>query len=334
MMRGLISPGLNIVLSVVLALFCFQFVGLYEQTIIAMVGINIILAVSLNLVNGFTGQFSMGHVGFMCVGAYLSAWLSTVLMPQFGFWQEWLNTPVLREFVFLALCILGGLISAAVGILVGIPSLRLRGDYLAIVTLGFGEIIRILILNIDAVGGARGLGGIPQMSNLAWIFAWAGLTCLFCYRILQSTAGKQFMAVRDDETATNAMGLSTTKIKVRSFALASFFSGVAGVLFAHQLQYLNPGTFTFNYSFQVIAMIVLGGLGSLSGSVVAAALLTFGLEALRMLQDLTGLDLRMIIYALILILIMLTRPEGIFGQKEIWHTWRWIQSRFRKAAMT
>ncbi len=320
-MRGLITPSVNIVGATLLALLCMQLVGPYQQVVLAFVGINIILAVSLNLVNGCTGQFSMGHVGFMAVGAYFSAWLSTLVLPRLSFWNEWIQVPVVGEILFFGITIAAGLLSALIGVLVGIPSLRLRGDYLAIVTLGFGEIIRILILNIEEIGGARGLIGIPKLANLSWIFVWACLTCLFCYRILRSTAGKQFMAVRDDETAALSMGLSTTRIKVRSFAIASFFAGVAGVLFAHETLYLNPGTFTFNYSFQIIAMIVLGGLGSLSGSVVAAALLTYGLELLRVLQECIGLDLRMIVYALILIIIMLTRPEGIFGQSEIWKYW-------------
>lgn len=321
-MRGLFTPILLIVGSFVTAFLASVMVGDYELTILGYVGINIILAVSLNMVNGFTGQFSMGHVGFMAVGAYVTAWLTTVIAPQMGLTQAVLTDPWASPFIFLGLLIFGGLVSALIGVVVGIPSLRLRGDYLAIVTLGFGEIIRILILNIDQVGGARGLYGIPKLSNLTWIFGVAAFTCLICYRILKSTAGKQFMAVRDDETATMAMGLSTTRIKVRAFALASFFSGVAGVLFAHETLYLNPQTFTFNYSFQVIAMVVLGGMGSLTGSVTAATLLTVSLEALRILQDWLGVDLRMIIYALILVVIMLTRPEGIFGQKEIWNFFR------------
>ena len=166
-----------------LGVFCILYVGQYEPVVLAYVGIHIILAVSLTLVNGSTGQFSMGHIGFMAVGAYSSAWLSTVILPRIEIWNQWIATPVLGETLFFALTIFGGLVSAAIGIVVGIPSLRLRGDYLAIVTLGFGEIIRILILNIDDVGGARGLIGIPKLGNIGWIFAWACLTCLFCFRM-------------------------------------------------------------------------------------------------------------------------------------------------------
>lgn len=288
----------------------------YPQTVIASIGINVILAVSLNLVNGFTGQFSLGHAGFMAVGAYASAVLTTTLGPLL--WgPELLNQPVIGEFILCSSILAGGVVSGLVGVLVGIPSLRLRGDYLAVVTLGFGEIIRILILNVDAVGGARGYYGIPQLVNLYWISVFAVLTVLVIQRVLNSIVGKQFMAVRDDETATLAMGLSTTRIKVRAFVMSAFFAGLAGALFAHYYAYLNPATFTFNYSFQIVAMVVLGGMGSITGSVVAAILLTGLLEVLRELQTYTQLDLRMVIYSLLLIVIMLTRPQGIFGNREL-----------------
>ncbi len=287
----------------------------YPQMVAALCGINVILAVSLNLVNGFTGQFSMGHAGFMAVGAYMSAGFSTVLFPM-AVGSTW------EPLYFLLITLLGGVASALVGLVVGIPSLRLKGDYLAIVTLGFGEIIRVTILNVDAVGGARGMIGIPQWTNLYWITAWVVITVLTLVRLTTSIPGKQFMAVRDDETAATAMGLSTTRIKVKAFVTASFFAGIAGALFAHHYSYLNPSSFSFSYSFQIIAMVVLGGMGSLTGSIFSAIFLTALLEALRPLQDLTGVDLRMVIYALVLILIMLTRPQGIFGTRELWKGWK------------
>jgi branched-chain amino acid transport system permease protein len=291
-----------------------EFLAPYPQTVAAMCGINIILAVSLNLVNGLTGQFSMGHAGFMAAGAYTSATLSVLVLPWLGISAD----GFLHYFIFFAIVILSGAVSALVGACVGIPSLRLKGDYLAIVTLGFGEIIRTFILNIETIGGARGFIGIPQWSNLYWIFGTAIFSVVLIQRLISSIPGKQFMAVRDDETAATAMGLSTTKIKVRAFVIASFFAGVAGALFAHQYAYLNPSTFNFNYSFQIITMVVLGGMGSMSGSITAAIFLTAMLELLRPLQDLTRIDLRMVIYALILIVLMLTRPQGIFGRKELW----------------
>lgn len=292
--------------------------GDYPQTILALAGINIILAVSLNLVNGFTGQFSMGHAGFMAVGAYVGASWTVYFMPLLG--TSWTTDALLSQFSMLSALIMGGIVAGLIGILVGIPSLRLKGDYLAIVTLGFGEIIRIFILNIESIGGARGFTGIPRIANMYWIVGGVILTCIFIFRIIRSIPGKEFMAVRDDETATQAMGLSTTRIKVRSFVIAAFFAGVAGALFAHYYAYLNPSTFTFSYSFQVIAMVVLGGMGSLSGSIAAALLLTVLLEVLREAQTYTYYDFRMVLYALILIIIMLKRPSGLFGRKEVW-TW-------------
>lgn len=300
-----------------------QFVPPYFQTILALCGINIILAVSLNLVNGFTGQFSMGHAGFMAVGAYSAAAVTTLLLPAL---QIEISSSPFLEFSLFAISIwIGGFIAALAGLAVGVPSLRLRGDYLAVVTLGFGEIIRITILNIEAIGGARGMIGIPQITNLYWIVGLVIVCMVGLRRLLRSTPGKQFMAVRDDETATLAMGLSTTKIKVRAFVFSSFLAGVAGALFAHQQAYLNPSTFNFNYSFQIVAMVVLGGMGSLSGSAIAAILLTALPEALRPLQEITGVDLRMVIYALVLIVLMLNRPQGIFGSREIWEIFasRW-----------
>lgn len=295
----------------------------YYQTILALCSINIILSVSLNLINGFAGQFSLGHAGFMAIGAYVSATLTTIFVPHASFSSH----VVIQTIYFCGVLLCSGVAASFVGFLVGLPSLRLKGDYLAIVTLGFGEIIRVTILNIETVGGARGFIGIPPLSHMVWLIGGAGLTCWWLSRLVSSTSGKQFMAVRDDEVAAAAMGLSTTRIKVKAFVIASFFAGIAGGLFAHYYAYLNPSTFTFNYSFQLIAMVVLGGMGSLSGSVLSALLLTILLEALRPLQELFGMDLRMVIYSLILVVLMLVRPQGIFGHKEIWHfqPFQWLR---------
>lgn len=300
-----------------------EWIGPYYQTILAICGINMILAMSLNLVNGFTGQFSLGCAGFMAVGAYVSAALTTLILPALQI--DYMGSALTQELAFAAALLAGGVAAALAGVVVGVPSLRLKGDYLAVVTLGFGEIIRIFILNIESIGGARGFIGIPQLSSLYWIFGIVVLTLIFLRRLLNSIPGKQFMAVRDDETATLAMGLSTTKIKVRAFVFSSFIAGVAGALFAHNYAYLNPATFNFNYSFQIVAMVVLGGMGSLTGSALAAVLLTGLLEALRPIQEITGVDLRMVIYALVLIVLMLTRPIGMFGHKEIWQVFPWMR---------
>jgi branched-chain amino acid transport system permease protein len=291
----------------------FQYmVDPYPMQIIMYIGINIILAVSLNLVNGFTGQFSMGHAGFMAAGGYAAAAFSTTVMSP-----EMVNDPIISQVVFIASLLVGGIVAAAAGIFVGLPSLRLKGDYLAIVTLGFGEIIRVVLLNTPSVGGARGMSGIPKYSTLGWVYTFVLVCVFFVWRIMRTAHGRSFLSVREDEIAAESMGVNTTATKVRAFVLGAFFAGVAGGLFGHYLQYLNPSIFDFNRSFEVIIMVVLGGMGSITGSVVAAAFLTFMREALRELQQFTQIDLRMVIYSLLLIVLMLTRPNGLFGTREI-----------------
>lgn len=294
----------------------------YYNRIIIQIGINIILAVSLNIINGHAGQFSMGHAGFMAVGGYASAFLTyyyaapfLAKMPEGP--SQWLMQNL---FFFLALLV-GGLAAAIVGYLVGLPSLRLRGDYLAIVTLGFGEIIRVIFLNIEKVGAARGLSGVPSWTNFFWVFLFAWITVLVSMRLVKSSIGRAFLSIREDEIASDAMGINTTHYKVQAFVIGSFFAGVSGGLLGHYLAYLNPGMFQFTKSFEVIVMVVLGGMGSISGAVLAAIILTVALEALRMVKDIFNLtaDPRMVIYALLLILLMRLRPQGLLGHKEIWN---------------
>lgn len=304
------------------------------QLMLIYVLINSILALSLNLINGMTGQFSLGHAGFMAVGAYVSAYLSS-LAPLF-------EGPLqLITFPLLALC--GGIAAAAAGLLVGLPSLRLKGDYLAIVTLGFGEIIRVVLLNTPAVGGARGFYGIPGPSDLVlgpitlskffincwYTFFWVVVCFMVIWRLKNSSYGRKFFSVRDDEIAAEAMGIDTTRTKVLSFLISSFFAGVAGSLFAHFANYLNPASFGFQRSVDVIIMVVLGGMGSLSGAMVAAVIVTLLPELLRPVQQITGVDLRMVIYATCLVLLMILRPQGLFGSREVI---TWVRSRVRKLA--
>lgn len=290
------------------------YVDAYAEGIVLYAGINIILAVSLNLINGFTGQFSMGHAGFMAVGAYTSAWATSQLQVTH---PDWLANPLLAQFIFVAALGAGGMAAAIAGYGVGLPSLRLKGDYLAIVTLGFGEIIRVILLNIDTVGGARGMTGIPGLSNFGWVYSGACLVTFSVWRIVHSARGRALLAVREDEIAAEAMGVNTTQAKVRAFVTGAFFAGIAGGLFAHHLRYLNPQTFDFNKSFEIIIMVVLGGMGSITGSIAAAVFLTGMREALRPLQEWTHLDFRMIIYSLVLIGIMLKRPHGVLGRREL-----------------
>src|SRR5436190_18895540 len=270
------------------------------------IGIAIILAVSLNLVNGLTGQFSIGHAGFMAVGGYVSAVL-IMRGPQDDPYR-----------LFFVLAVLAGAGAAAVaGYLVGKPSLRLRGDYLAIVTLGFGEIIRVIIENTPFFGGAIGLSPIPHRADFAWIWAVAIGTIIVAKRLRDSTHGRAFLSVREDEVAAEAMGIDTTGYKVRAFVISAFFAGIAGALSGAFEGNLAPQSFTFVRSFEVVAMVVLGGMGSITGSTIAAAVLTLLPEYLRAVAN-----LRMVIYSIALIALMLLRPRGLFGTREIWDYWR------------
>ncbi|HEX3112017.1 MAG TPA: branched-chain amino acid ABC transporter permease, partial [Candidatus Eisenbacteria bacterium] len=286
-----------------------QWINPYFYRILVLCGLNVMLALSLNLVNGITGQFSIGHAGFMAVGAYASAAFTVYAVPRlFGVGPEASGLVIVGP-LLLALLV-GGLTSAAAGFLVGLPSMRLRGDYLAIVTLGFGEIIRVAILNIDAIGGARGFAGIPRRTDLAWVIAGALATWVVLRNVLRSYHGRAFLAIREDEIAAEALGVPTTRYKVTAFVIAAFFAGVAGALFAHYT-YLHTNSFTFMKSIEVIVMVVLGGMGSLLGSVLGATVLTALPEALRFASS-----ERLIIYSLLLIVLMIARPQGILGKTE------------------
>lgn len=326
--RTLVGWGVALALVWIFHFFVANEIDPYFFAIMMYAGINIILAVSLNLVNGFTGQFSMGHAGFMSVGGYTAAFITTSLELSH---PEWINDATLSGPIFLGALLTGGVAASAVGYLVGLPSLRLKGDYLAIVTLGFGEIIRVVVLNLDAVGGARGLPNIAPLSTFGWVYSFVVITVFTIWRLVRSAYGRAFLSVREDEIAAEAMGVNTTRAKVRAFVIGAFFAGVAGGLFAHYLRYLNPQTFDFNRSFEIIIMVVLGGMGSISGSVIAALFLTIIREALRPLQELTKIDFRMVIYSLMLILLMLTRPNGLFGTHELFDfVPSWLQKSRRK----
>ena len=281
----------------------------YFLRVIVTVGINIILAVSLNLVNGYTGQFSLGHAGFMCVGAYTSAVITMFVTPKI-LGNIVPPDQISSSLVFLCAILISGIAAALIGLVVGIPSLRLKGDYLAIVTLGFGEIIRIVFLNIPAVGAARGLPGIPTYTNLFWAYAFAFITIYVVLSIVHSTYGRGFLAVHDDEIAAEAMGINTTRYKIIAFSVSAFFAGTAGALYAHLQTFISPNGFDFMRSIEIVVMVILGGMGNTLGVIAAAILLTILPEVLRPIED-----YRMIIYSLLLIILMLTRPQGLFRLK-------------------
>ena len=305
----------------------------YYARIIHLIGINITLAVSLNLINGLAGQFSIGHAGFMAVGGYSATYLTVYHGRQIAALAgSTLGDGIGASAAMVTSLIAGGCAAALAGFAVGIPSLRLKGDYLAIVTLGFGEIIRVLILNIPAVGGATGFTDAIPITNFFWIFSMAVLTIVVVRNIATSTFGRALEAIRGDEIAAEAMGIRTTRYKVLAFVISAALAGVAGALsgqlFANPL---NPQNLNFVKSIEVIVMIVLGGIGSITGAVFGATALTILPEALRTF-DRQFPGLRMVIYALLLILLMIFRPQGLFGRREL--GWNWLRRLRRSSSDT
>ena len=267
----------------------------YYAGIINLALINIMLAVSLNLIVGFTGQLCLGHAGFMSIGAYLSAILT----------QK-------AELPFMVSIFIGAIIACIIAALIGYPTLRLTGDYFAITTLAFCEIIRIVIMNIDFIGGARGLTGIPKKTNFTIAFIFAVITIVIIYNIIHSSQGRAMLSVRENEIAAESMGINAFKYKIMAFVIGAFFAGLAGGLYAHYMGYIQPTAYDFNKSIDYLTFVVFGGMGSLSGSVIATIILTFLPELLRGFQN-----FRMILYPLALIILMIFRPQGLLGDKEI-----------------
>lgn len=295
---------------IVQALRSFDIISSYYEITIATVCINVILASSLNLVTGFTGQFSLGHAGFMSIGAYTCG----IIL---------INNPTTAGFI--TGLIAGGITATIVGILIGIPTLRLKGDYLAIATLGLAEIIKVIFLNLEITHGAAGLAGIPRFANWFWLFFFTVLTVVVINNFLKSSQGRACIAIREDEIAAEAMGVNSTKYKIMAFALGAFFAGIAGGLYAAYFYFLRPTIFGFMKSVDILVMVVLGGLGSLTGSVIAATLLTV---ISTYLQQFTAV--RMILYALILVVLMIFRPKGIMGTMEISDLFRNIGRKWGK----
>lgn len=287
--------ALYVVLSVLIST---NVINPYYSGILTMVCINVILAVSLNLATGFLGQLVLGHAGFMSVGAYAAA-----LFTMYSGLPQVISFPIAL--------LVGGLVAVVFGVIIGVPALRLKGDYLAILTLGFGEIIRVLILAVPFTGGAAGLSGIPLLTTFTYVFILAILTVGIIFAFIHSRHGRAVIAIREDEIAAEAAGINTTYYKLLAFVMAAFFAGVAGGLYAHHIGVLDPGKFNFNYSVEILIMVVLGGMGSITGSVIAAVVLTLLPEALRGFSE-----YRMLIYSVILICVMLFKPSGLLGQYE------------------
>jgi branched-chain amino acid transport system permease protein len=287
----------------------------YVQRIVLLAGINVILAVGLNLINGTTGQFSIGHAGFMAVGAYGAAFFGVKLAPVV---QGVLGAGALADAItFNVALLIGAALAALAGLLVGVPSLRLRGDYLAVVTLGFGEIIRISFNNATFLGAATGYfgdtpAGLPAYTSFFWVFAWAIVIVIVISNLTFSQTGRSLSAIREDEIAAEAMATPTTRLKVLAFSLSAASAGIAGGLFAYMQSGIRPEDFRFDKSIDMVVMIIIGGLGSISGAIVGGIFVAVTLELMRDLQQ-----YRLVLYALLLIVIMLVRPEGLLGNREL-----------------
>lgn len=300
-----------------------EWINAYIQLVMMYIGINIILSSSLNIVNGYMGEFSCGHAGFVAVGAYVTSVLNVWLFVSDRVFGPSVFSGNYALFCFPITLLLGGLAASFVGLLVAIPSFNTRGDYLAIITLAVNYIVKSAIENIQIIGGARGFMGMRKVVNAMhdlWDIPWmmiftlffTGLTVWIIWRFVSSTYGKGIIAVREDEIAAEIMSVNTQRMKVTAFMLSSGLAGVAGGLFAHVLGYINPGSFTIMKSTEVMVMVYLGGMGSLSGSVLSAILFTILLELLRPLQV-----IKWVVIPLMLILLMMFRPEGIMGDREL-----------------
>ncbi|NMA66627.1 MAG: branched-chain amino acid ABC transporter permease [Clostridiaceae bacterium] len=290
--------SLILTFGIVQVLISANIINDYLQTTLATICINIILAVSLNLITGFTGQFSLGHAGFMSIGAYVCALIT-------------LNNRTIPGFILGVFA--GAVMAAIVGFLVGLPTLRLRGDYLAIATLGMAEIIRIVFTNLDSItNGPAGLQDIPQFTNWSWLFLYTAGTIIIISNFIKSSHGRACISIREDEIASEAMGINSTKYKVTAFTLGAFFAGIAGALYASTFNFISPNIFGFSKSINILVIVVLGGLGSISGSIIAAIVLEIITTYLQSFAN-----IQMILYSLLLIVIMIFRPQGLMGSKEL-----------------
>lgn len=313
--------GLFFILTV--GLSWLEWLDSYTQLVIMFVGINIIMSSSLNLVNGYMGEFSVGHAGFMAIGAYTTSLLTVWFFGKESIFGPALLSPGWAVLFFPVMLLVGGFLATLAGVMVAIPSFRTRGDYLAIITLAVNYIVKSAIENIQIIGGARGFMGMKRVVNgmqsvvdVPWMMIWTWLsvflTILMIKRFVSSTYGKGIIAIREDEIAAEIMSVNTRRAKMIAFMLSSGLAGIAGGLIAHILGYINPGSFTIMKSTEALVMVYLGGMGSLSGSVLSAILFTLALELLRPLQI-----IKWVVVPLLLILLMLFRPEGLLGHREL-----------------
>ncbi len=296
----------------------------YYLRVIAIMGINIVLTVSLNLTNGFTGDFSLGHAAFMAIGAYAAALLTlpaevkVAVITGLPLWLRQITLP------FAAATITGGLLAVVVAVIVGLPVLRLRGHYLAVATLGLMVVVRVVANNWQSVTrGARGLNGLPGFTDIWWVYGWVVVTVYVIWRLINSPYGRAMIAVREDELAASTRGVKVFPTRLLAFAVSAFFAGVAGSLWAHQITAITPSSFSFLITFNVVVMLVVGGMGSISGSGVGAVVMTLVPELLRRVETELAIGgnplygLSQIVVAVAIILIMIFRRQGLLGETEL-----------------
>ena len=333
---NIIKILIAIVVTLVIVFILNRVLDNYQRRIVNLCAIYIILGLSMNLINGFTGLFSLGHAGFMAIGAYTVAILTmptamkelnffmkpmmpallNIKMPVISLLPEVLNEGL--WFVFALL--MGGIMAGVFGFLIGAPVLKLTDDYLAIATLGFSEIIRIVIINLQSItNGALGLKGIPQKTNLMWSWSMAVITILFIYLLMKGSYGKAFKAIREDEIAARSMGINLFKHKVMSFTIGSFLAGIGGGLLASSLGTIDPTLFKFALTFNILLIVVLGGMGNIIGTVVSAIIITVAMELLRFLDEAMNFGffktsalpgLRMVVFSLILMIVVIFKKDG------------------------
>ena len=302
--------------------------GAFPLRIFNLCAIYIVLALSLNLVNGFTGLFSLGHAGFMAVGAYTSALLTmSPAQKEMNFFLMPIIPPLANiQIPFVPALLIAGLAAAFIGFLVGAPALRLRDDYLAIATLGFSEIIRVVLTNLQSItNGPLGLKGLPRFSTTYTVWTIAFISVVFMIALVNSAFGRSCRAVRDNEIAAQAMGINVARVRTTSFVIASFMAGIGGALLGHQISTIDPRMFAFVLTYNVLLIVVLGGTGSITGSVIAAIVVTISMEALRFLDGPLNLivvrtrgipGLRMVVFSVLLMLVVIFRQQGLMGGRE------------------
>lgn len=341
--RNRILTIVSIAIILILLAMANFFLDEYKLRILDLCAIYIVLGLSMNLINGFTGLFSLGHAGFMAVGAYTVALLTmSASSKQANFFLTPLISPLDKlELPFLVAIIFAGILAAVVGFLIGAPALRLKGDYLAIATLGFGEIIRIVFTNTQSLtNGALGLKGIPETTDLWWYFGIAFVTIIVMISIINSSYGRAFKAIREDEIAAESMGINLFKTKMISFVMGAFFAGVGGGLLAKSIGTVDPNQFKFIFTFNILLIIVLGGMGSITGTIISSIIVTIGMELLRPLDETIDLGfttingipgLRMVIFSLILIVVVLFYRKGLMGTNEF--SWDKLINKFKRKSL-